>query len=144
MPKHAISPPPVDHVGEPTGRIIIEVEQKQAEKDSLMPSSKAPAKNGRMAKLISLLVTIACLTAGVVVWATTAHDALKSAATAADITTKREVMEEVKERYVPNTEFVEVRTEQKQIKKEVDDISNKVDEMHDLLINGRKVKKNDR
>jgi hypothetical protein len=150
MSNHAIPPPPPTHLyheidtrGEPSQVIVVETGGR-SRNDSLSPSKTTHKNgNGMILKIVTLVISIACITAGVVVWATTAHDDIKSWASDKDSAMKREVLDETKERYVTGEAFMEIKTEQRVIKEKVDKIDNKIDDMHKLLIEGRKKPRND-
>ena len=100
-------------------------------------------KNGR-APLVALIVTIIGMTAAAVVWAAREHDSIKDWTAGRDYATKQEVVEIVEKHYVPTDQFIEVKTKQTAIKEKVDDIDEKVNEIHDLLIRGERPKTNGR
>ena len=137
MPKPVIPPPVPSSLKDVAGSNPLTNSVPFAAADIHHPETTP--KNGRT-KLIALIVTIIGMTAAAVVWAAREHDGIKDWTAERDYATKNEVVEIVEKHYVPTEDFVEVRTKQEYIQKKVDDIDEKVDEMHMLLIGGERPK----
>ena len=65
--------------------------------------------NGTIVKYLSLIFTVLGLIVGMVVWASTEHADIKDWTLDKDHDTKIELRADIKEKYVPKHEFIEVK-----------------------------------
>ena len=85
-------------------------------------------------KFVLNILTIIALAVSAVIWATREHSGLREWTAEQDFVTKEELKEVIKEQYVSNTDFVQLRTQSegtrediKKIIKELDKIQEKLD-----------------
>jgi hypothetical protein len=78
-------------------------------------------------QFISLIVTIAIITAGAVVWATSEHADNKDWTVEQDRVIKTDIEGQMKEHYVPKHEFTPVQTDIKNIKDMLTQMNTKLD-----------------
>ena len=98
-----------------------------------VPSDDSSSGDGKT-KFIALIITVISITAAAVVWAASSHEKIKDWTIDRDYDTKVEIEKAAEKYYVPLEDFIEVKTEQRQIKEKVDDIDKKVDEIHQFLM----------
>lgn len=149
---HAIPPPPRYHTGssyeedrgEPS-QVVVKIEgAAPSPATSTAPKMRSNGNGTGWIKIVTLAISLISVTAAAAVWNVQQHDEIKTTLTTQDTATKKELVEDSEKRYVPKDDFVEVKTEQKYIKEKVDKIDIKLDEMHKLLTEEQRRRRNDR
>ena len=90
--------------------------------------------NGTIIKYLSLLLTVIGLIVGMVVWASTEHATIKDWTLDKDHDTRIELRADIKDKYVPKHEFIEVKTilkEHQEMHKKLDDLLYRIEKKLD-------------
>lgn len=90
------------------------------------------------AKWFGIVLTMIGMVAAAMGWAANRHLSLKDFAIEHGIEAKREAIEVSKDLFVPKEDFSKVQTRQEYLIEKVNKIDDKVDDIHDLLIKGRR------
>ena len=82
---------------------------------------------------LSIFLTLIAFTVGAVVWANTVHSDLRIWTGEQDYANKKEIEEEMKEKYVPLHEFAKVQQQLKDQTKQLDKLDKKLDKVLERL-----------
>lgn len=152
MSNHAIPPPPPryhvqssyeDDRGEPS-QVVVKIEGASQSTTSTAPKLRSNGNGTGWIKIVTLAISLISVTAAAAVWNVQQHDVIKTTITTQEANAKKEIVDSAEKRYVPKDDFIEVKTEQKYIKEKVDKIDVKLDEMHKLLTEGQRSRRDDR
>ena len=99
--------------------------------------TRTSSASSSKARTIAIIITLVGMAAGAAVWASGEHMAIKDWTAEQDYTTKKEVQSIVKAQYVPREDFVELKTDVKYMKKQLQETDDKVSEIHNFIMEGR-------
>jgi hypothetical protein len=93
----------------------------------------ANGTSSNLVKIISFIVSIIVLTAGVVLWAANSHSEIKEWAADRDHAVKIEIKEDTSDKYVRNKDFIQIKTLFEEHTKQHQEILEKINKIEEKL-----------
>jgi hypothetical protein len=93
----------------------------------------ANGTSSNLVKIISFIVSIVVLTAGVVLWAANSHSELKEWAADRDHAVKIEIKEDTSDKYVRKNDFIQIKTLFEEHTKQHQKIIDKIDQIEEKI-----------